>query len=128
MIPRSVPLRLILQYALTILMLWLMIRFLPQYLLIEGSILALPAVAALLTLLNLFVRPILKIVTFPLKLFATLLAIVLANGAFLWLLERITERFDPTVASFIVDGGATGWIVVALLLGFGNWILHHILR
>lgn len=129
MADRSIPLplRLLLQYALTILMLWALTRFLPEYLQIEGGLLALPTVAALLMLLNLFARPVLKILTLPLKLFMTIVAIILVNAAFLWILERIAEQFDPNTAIFLVQGGLGGWIVIALLLGIGNWILHHII-
>ncbi len=123
----SLPIRLILQYALTIVLLWALTQIVPQYLTINGSFMALPTLAALLLLLNLFVRPILKIVTFPLKLFMTLAAVILVNAGFLWILEKITDRFDPATASLVVSGGLGGWIVVALLLGLGNWILHHLI-
>ncbi len=124
----SLPIKLIAQYALTVLALWLLIRFLPQYLVIEGSWVALPTVAALLMLLNMFARPVLKVLTFPLKLFMTIVAIVLANGLFLWLLENIAERFDPQTAVVLVQGGWGGWIVIALLLGLANWVIHHSIR
>ncbi len=124
----SLPIKLIAQYALTILALWLLVRFLPQYLVIDGSWAALPTVAALLMLLNIFARPVLKILTFPLKLFMTIVAIILANGLFLWLLESIAERFDPQTAVVLVQGGWGGWIVIALLLGIANWVIHHSVR
>lgn len=124
----SLPMRLIVQYVLTILLLVAITQLLPQYLRIEGSLAAIPTVAALLLLLNLFARPILKIITLPFRLFMTVVAVILVNGAFLWLLESIAERFDPATAVLVVEGGTTGWIVVALLLGLGNWILHHILK
>ena len=124
----SLPIRLVLQYALTVLLLWLLSRILvPQYLVIEGSVMALPTIAALLVLMNIFARPVLKLLALPLKLFMTIVAIILTNAVFLWILERIAERFDPETALLMVQGGLGGWIVVALLLGLGNWVLHHIL-
>ena len=124
----SLPIRLVLQYALTVLLLWLLSRILvPQYLVIEGSVMALPTIAALLVLMNMFARPVLKLLALPLKLFMTIVAIILTNAVFLWILERIAERFDPETALLMVQGGLGGWIVVALLLGLGNWVLHHIL-
>lgn len=124
----SMPVKLIAQYALTVLTLWLIIRFLPQYLSIEGGWAALPTVAALVMLLNIFARPVLKVLTFPLKLFMTIVAVVLANGLFLWILEKIAERFDPQTASLVVQGGWGGWIVIAVLLGLANWLIHHSIR
>lgn len=128
MASRSLPLRLALQYALTLVALWALLRLVPQYVAIDGGPMAVPTVAALLFLLNLFVRPVLRVVTLPLKLFMTLAAIVLVNAAFLWILERIAERLDPSTAVFAVQGGTGGWIVVALLLGIANWIIHHSVR
>jgi uncharacterized membrane protein YvlD (DUF360 family) len=123
----ALPIRLVLQYALTVLLLWVLARVLPQYLVIEGSWAALPTVAALVMLLNMFARPILKIVTLPLKLFMTIAAIVIVNAAFLWILTKIAENFDPQTAIFLVEGGLGGWIVIALALGLGNWVLHHVI-
>ncbi len=123
----ALPVRLILQYALTVLLLWLITRYLPDYLIIDGGWMALPTVAALLMLLNMFARPVLKILTLPLKLFMTIVAIILVNALFLWILESIAARFDPATAILLVEGGLGGWIVVALVLGLGNWVIHHII-
>lgn len=123
----ALPIRLVLQFALTVALLWLLARILPQYLVIEGSWAALPTVAALVMLLNMFARPILKIITLPLKLFMTIAAIVIVNAVFLWILTKIAENFDPQTAIFLVEGGMGGWIVIALALGLGNWVLHHVI-
>lgn len=122
----ALPLRLVLRYVLTIALLWGLARLVPDYLVIEGSWMALPTVAALLMLLNMFARPVLNVLTLPLKLVMTLAAIVLANAVFLWILQGIAERFDPERVLLIVQGGIGGWLVVALLLGLGNWVLHKI--
>lgn len=124
----SLPVKLVAQYALTVLALWLIARFLPDYLVIDGGWAALPTVAALLMLLNLFARPVLKVLTFPLKLFMTIVAIILANALFLWILEKIADRFDPSVAVLTVQGGIGGWLIVALILGLANWVIHHVIR
>lgn len=118
--------RLIVRYALTVLLLWLLTRYLPQYLVIDGSLAALPTVAALIVLLNLFARPILKILTLPLKVFMTIVATVLTNALFLWIVTVVTERFDPSTAVFLVQGGLGGWLVVAVALGLGNWVLQRV--
>ncbi len=123
----SLPIRLILQYALTVALLWGITRYLPDYLVIQGSLAAIPTVAALVLLLNLFARPIMKILTFPLKLIMTLVAVILVNALFLWILTKIAEQFDPTTAIVLVQGGLGGWIVVACILGCANWIFHKIL-
>lgn len=122
------PTRLALRAVLTMALVWLMAEYLPQYLGVAGGIAAIIVIGALLTLLNLFVRPILNVITFPLKLFATILAIILANAAFLWIVMRMTELMDPTMIRFEVRGGILGWVVVSLLLGIMNWVLKEILH
>ncbi len=122
------PTRLALRALLTMALVWLMAKYLPQYLSISGGIAAIIVTGALLTLLNLFVRPLLNIITFPLKLFATIIAIILANAAFLWIVMWVTDRLDPTLIQFDVRGGIVGWVVVSLLLGLMNWILKEILH
>ena len=122
------PTRLALRALLTMALVWVMAKYLPQYLGITGGIAAIIVIGALLTLLNLFVRPLLNVITFPLKLFATILAIVLANAVFLWLVMQVIARMDPTLIQFEVRGGIVGWIVVSLLLGIMNWVLKEILH
>lgn len=125
---RSAPVRLILRYILTLGTLWLITHFLPQYLEIHGNRMAFPTIAALILLLNTFVRPVLHMLALPLKLFMTIAAIVLVNAAFLWLTERIVEQMDPATAVVVLQGGLGGWIVVALLLGLSQWVMSHIVR
>ncbi len=122
------PTRLALRALLTMALVWLMAKYLPQYLGITGGLAAVIVTGALLTLLNLFVRPILNLVTFPLKLFATIIAIVLANAVFLWMVMWVTDRMDPTLIQFQVRGGLMGWFVVSLMLGTMNWMLKELLH
>jgi putative membrane protein len=122
------PTRLALRALLTMALVWLMAKYFPQYLSITGGLAAVIVTGALLTLLNLFVRPLLNVITFPLKLFATIIAIVLANAVFLWMVMWVTERMDPTLIQFQIRGGIWGWIVVSLMLGTMNWVLKEILH
>ena len=124
----SSPTRLALRALLTMALVWVMATYLPQYLGITGGIAAIIVIGALLTLLNLFVRPLLNVITFPLKLFATILAIVLANAVFLWLVMQVIARMDPTLIQLEVRGGILGWVIVSLLLGIMNWVLKEILH
>jgi putative membrane protein len=105
----------------------IMAKLIPQYFEVKGGIPAFAIIGVALALLNILVRPVLNILTFPLKLFATILAIVIANAAFLWFLEATIAQLDPTLVQLQILGGAEGWILVALILGFGNWVVKEIL-
>ncbi len=120
--------RIALKAGLNILLVFLMDRYLPQYFAVFGGWAAFVVVGALITLLNFILRPILDILTLPLKLFATVFAIILVNGAFLWLTYQITLRMDPSLIAMTISGGLTGWIVLSVVLGTGNWIIRHVVK
>jgi putative membrane protein len=124
----SLPTRLLIRIALTIALVWALVTYLPQYIGIGGGWIGIVAVAALITLLNLTIRPILSLLSIPLKLVTTLLGIVLVNGVFLWITLLIVSRFDPTIASLTVQQGIVGYIILAAIIGTANWLMKLLLR
>ncbi|PIR48919.1 hypothetical protein COU80_01925 [Candidatus Peregrinibacteria bacterium CG10_big_fil_rev_8_21_14_0_10_55_24] len=124
----SWPLRVLIKALLNMGLVWLMATYLDQYFQLTGGIAAVIIVGALLTLMNIFVRPILEILTLPLKLFATILAVILVNGGFVWLTMEITQRMDPALVHLEIFGALWGWIVVATAFGAGNWLIKEMLH
>ena len=122
------PLRILLRALLNVLLVYAMDRFLPQYFTVFGGWAAYVVIGCLITLMNIVVRPLLDLVTFPLKVFATILAIILVNGAILWLLYQITLRMDPNVIALTITGGIIGWIVLSVVLGLGNWVMKSVVK
>ncbi len=123
----GLPLRILFSTILTILLVWAMSALIPQYFLITGGWAALVIVGCLVTLLNLIARPVLHILTFPLKLFATLLALILSNAAFVWLVVRITSQMDPSLVQLRIADGFLSWMIVAAILGIANLFFKHTL-
>lgn len=119
----SLPARVLLRAVLNIGLVWFLATKLEAYFHLTGGIQAYVIVGSLLTLLNIFVRPLLAIITFPLKLFATLLAIIIVNGVFVQLVDYIVQRMQPELVTLNIYGGLWGWIVVAVVLGIGNWVM-----
>jgi len=113
----------LLRFLLNVALVWLLTIQFSQYFVLTGDFGSIIVIGSLLTLLNLFVRPFLNAVTLPLRLFATLLALVIVHGAFLFITLRITGMMDPEVLTFSIGGGIAGWIAVALVLGTGNWVM-----
>ncbi|MBI3331418.1 phage holin family protein [Candidatus Peregrinibacteria bacterium] len=124
----SLPVQILFRFLLTILLVWAMATFMDQYFFLSGGFGAVIIVSALLTLMNLFVRPILNAATLPLRFLATILAIILVNGVFLWLTYEIVLRMDPNLVTLEILGGLGGWIVVALTIGLANWIMKMIVK
>jgi putative membrane protein len=123
----SSPLRLFFRFILNIVLIWFLATYLDEYLAVSGGITAFIVIGALITLMNLIVRPILGLLTFPLKLFATILAIIIVNGGFLWITYQIVKLMEPQIGMQIL-GGIGGWIVLSLVLGVANWVMKEILH
>jgi uncharacterized membrane protein YvlD (DUF360 family) len=85
-------------------------------------------VGALISLMNMVVRPVMNLIVLPLRLFATIIAIILVNAIFLWITLKITMLMDPSLVILDIGEGIGGWITASLTLGFGNWVLHLIVR
>lgn len=124
----SLPLKITIRTALTIALVWVMATYLDQYFLLTGGWRAVVIVGALLTLLNLLVRPILGVLTLPLRLFATILVVIVVNGLFVWLVQWLVLKMDPNLVRLEIFGGIWGWIVVTAVIGFTNWVMKEILK
>lgn len=121
-------LKITLKFVFNVILVWAMATYLGDYFLLEGGIPAMVIVGALITLLNIFVRPILTLITLPLKLFATILAVIIVNGFFIELVHIITLRMDPNLVQLEIFGGPWGWIVVAVSFGLANWVMKEMFR
>ena len=120
--------RLLLRFALTLLLVWAMAVYLGQYFVMTGGWKAYVIVASLITLMNFIVRPVLNLITLPLKLFATMLAVIVTNGIFLWITQWVVSHMNPELVTLTIDGGIPGWIVVILTFGVAKWLMKVILK
>ncbi|MBT4119998.1 hypothetical protein HOL63_01805 [Candidatus Peregrinibacteria bacterium] len=121
-------LKLAIKSVLNIMLVWALATHFGQYFGLDGGVPAIVIVGALITLLNMFFRPILNILLLPLKLFATIIAIIISNGAFIYVVHLFTLRMDPTLIKLEIYGGPWGWIVVAVCFGLANWILKEMFK
>ncbi len=124
----SLPVRVLMLWVLTILLVYLLSTFLERTFFLSGGLYAYIIIGSLITLMNLIVRPVLAIITFPFKLFVGIIALIVVNGGILWLTEKIAEKMDPSLLTLQIDQGLGGWLLVAFIVGFANWIFKHILR
>lgn len=123
----SLPVRLALTAVCSSALAWALQTYLPEYITIFGGLPAYIIIGSLLTLMNFLVRPILKLVTLPFKLIATLLTDMVVNGVFLWMIYEIALRMDPDIVALVLSGGVWGWIVVSSVLGFSHWVMKKVL-
>tara|TARA_Y100000310_G_C20572964_1_gene758992 strand:+ start:186 stop:590 length:405 start_codon:yes stop_codon:yes gene_type:complete len=120
----SLPARVLLRAVLNVVLVWVLAKYFFAYFDLTGGLAAYVIVGSLLTLMNLFIRPILEIITAPIKFFfATLLAIIIVNGIFVELTIYIVEQMQSNLVTLEIHGRLWGWIVVATILGVGNWLM-----
>jgi putative membrane protein len=120
--------RLLLRFLLNGLLVWYMSTYLPQYFDLRGGLIAIIIVAALVTLLNVVVRPILTLITLPFRLFAAVIALIIVNGIFMWLVYVCTQLMDPSFIILTIYGGLLGWLITAIVFGLGNWMMRMMLK
>ena len=123
----SLALKLVIKAVLNILLVYGMHRLIPQYVTVFGGLPAFVILGSLFTLLNLFLRPLLAVISFPFKLVAGLVTSILVNAFFLWVVHEIALRMDPNVVVFAITGGFVGWMAVSLVLGISNWVMKHVM-
>ena len=122
------PLKIALRALINVGLVWFLAEYFDEYLILTGGIAAYVVVGSLLTLMNLFIRPLLNILSIPIRLVATLIGIILVNGIFLWLITFIADRMDPSILTLDIRGGIGGWIVLMLILGLANWLQKLLIR
>ena len=125
---RSVAPRLLIHFILSMLLVWGMTVYMSDYFFLAGGWMAVLLVGFIITMLNILVRPVLHLITLPLRLLATFLAFILANALFLWLTLWITDMFDSSIVILKIDHGIAGWILVSIVLGIGHGIIRFLTR
>ena len=124
---KSAPLRLAVKALVNVGTVWGMNVYFPSYFTVFGGLPAYVIIGCLLTLLNLFLRPIMSVITFPLHLLFTLFTTILVNSVFLAVVYLIVIRMDPNIVVMTITDGITGWVIVSSVLGFVNWAMKHML-
>lgn len=84
---------------------------------VQEKLLPLLGVALILTLVNTFIRPVLKVLSFPITLLTLGLFLLVINGLMLLLAGRIAEAFD---LGFTVDGFLAA-VIGAIIVTIVTW-------
>lgn len=98
-------------------------QYIPGTLTIGGGWAGLFLLAMIFGILEFFVKPILDIVTFPLRWLSLGLFRFVINGAILWLLEFIVQFLDFPMVTLFVDGWLM-YLLGGMLLSMFHSFLH----
>jgi putative membrane protein len=87
-----------------------------------------PIIAGLtITLLNIFVKPILRFLSFPVVFISGGLFLILINALILYLTEYLIMTMDIEGVTMEIDKLLT-YIIAAIIFGFANWLIHWFLK
>ena len=93
----------------------------------EGGWVA-PIIAAIvITLLNFLVKPLLKLLSFPLIFLSAGLFLIVINAFILFLAEYLIGVMDITGVSMHVDNLLT-YVLAAIIFGLANWLIQWIIK
>ena len=100
----------------------------PAFFVLEGGVKVMVFVGIILTFLNGVIVPVLHLLTFPIKLFAWIVAFFLVNAAALYLTREFVQTLALPGVSLTIQGGVVGWFTLSMVLGFCNWLLKAVVR
>ena len=95
---------------------------------LQGGYQAIAIAGLTFTVLNMLIVPVLHVLSFPIKLFAWLIAFVLVNAVAVWLTVWFITALAIPGVSLAIQGGVVGWILVSLVFGAGNWVVKAVVK
>jgi len=93
---------------------------------VTGGILGTVFVGSVIGLLNVFVKPILKVLALPFVFLTLGLFVIVINALILWLAEQAVALIDVQSIHFNIDGVFT-YLVAAVILGVLNFAFQKVL-
>ncbi|OGJ55033.1 hypothetical protein A3D11_02270 [Candidatus Peribacteria bacterium RIFCSPHIGHO2_02_FULL_49_16] len=120
--------RILLRFILTTIFVWFMSQHLGQYFVVTGGMPATVLLGLIFTIAHKLLHPLLYLITLPLRLFATLVAIFLINGLLISIVVEIIKFLDPSLITLHISGGFIGWIAVILLFGLVHWLMKILVK
>ncbi len=94
---------------------------------IKGGFLTYLIIGVILSLLNLVIKPILKVISFPLVFLTGGLFLIVINAVILYLCNYLIGVIDVTGVSMSVDSNLT-YLWAAAILGLANWLISWFLK
>lgn len=100
---------------------WFLHQYFSSLFIIQNTVSAILVVGTVFGLLNFILRPVLQLITLPLKLFASILTIIIINGGII----LCAIWFLPNLAPYTVQigQGIMGWSICMLVMGLSNWAI-----
>ena len=124
----SFPSRLLLRLLCNLAFLWGLATYLGEMFSLTGGLPALLILGLLLTAIDLLIRPFLALLTLPLRLFLSLLNILVLNGLSLGILVFLSKEFPPDILILAILGGIRDLFLLIALFSLRDTFLRLFIR
>ena len=124
----SLPSRILLRLLLNIAFVWLLTRSLGMIFLLTGGLPALLLIGFLLTGIDLLLRPFLALLTFPLRLFLSILNALVLNGLSLGVLVLLAREFQPGILTLTLTSSLRDLFLLIALFSLRDTFLRFFVR
>ena len=94
---------------------------------ITGGVPAFVLIGVIIGLLNLFLKPLLKVLSLPFIFLTAGLFVIVVNAVILWFAEVLVRGLAIGQIALSIDGMFT-YVAAVLLLGFFNYLFQKIIR
>ena len=94
---------------------------------ITGGVPAFVLIGVIIGLLNLFLKPLLKVLSLPFIFLTAGLFVIVVNAVILWFAEVLVSGLAIGQIALSIDGMFT-YVAAVLLLGFFNYLFQKIIR
>lgn len=108
--------------------LWGLTEYLAHIFLLTGGLPAFLIIGFLLTTIDLLIRPFLALLTLPLRLFLSILNILVLNGLSLGILVFLSREFPPAILTLSILGGMRDLFLLIALFGLRDTFLRFLVR
>lgn len=94
----------------------------------EGGLSLLVFTGAVLGFLNAFIKPVIKIFSFPVIFLSGGLFLIVINGALLWLMANFYDVLAIEGFTVMIEGGLGTYAYAGAVFGIVNWLEHWLVK
>lgn len=94
----------------------------------EGGIAFLVLTGAILGFLNAFIKPVIKVFSFPVIFLSGGLFLVVINAALLWLMTGFYDVLAIEGFNVVIEGGIMSYVYAGAVFGVINWLEHWLVK
>ena len=94
----------------------------------EGGIGLLVVTGTILGFLNAFIKPVIKVFSFPLIFLTGGLFLIIINAGLLWVMDNLYDVIAVEGFNIMMEGGIMTYMYAGAMFGVVNWLEHWLVK